>query len=167
MVTAAQGRQGTAGTDREAIQERGGRRLDGGSVGGCVGDDDEDVLDPSVASLVLDTAELGLDVVDPGLGLGRDHAVPTFGTETTNDAIPRSQIVRDRQRHLESEGQIRMQTSAEARQQRRLARVADRIRSRIGANPDIQADDGSDPAQLDSRDGLVSRPLDPPDLGTR
>ncbi len=166
VITAAECRQGAAGTDGETIRERCLGRRDGGSVGRCVGDHDDNVLDSSVARLVFDPAELGLDVMDPSLGLRWDDAATLIGaTKTTDNAVPCSQVVGYRQRNLEPEGQIWMQASAEARQQGRLSRIADRIRSGICANPDIQPHDRSDPAKLDSRDRIVPRPLDPSDLG--
>ena len=109
--------EGAAGADRETIRERGVGRLDGGAVGWCVGDHDDDVLDSGVARLAFDPAELGLDVMDPSLGLRWDDAVTVIGaTKATDDAVPCSQVVGDRQWNLEPEGQIGMQASAEARQ---------------------------------------------------
>ena len=118
----------------------------------------DDVLDPGVARLELDPAELRLDVVDPSLGLGRDDAIASSALRSTDDAVPARRSLRsarDLGRNVRSDA-----ARSEARQQGHLRRIADRIAARVGADPDIEADDGSDLGQLDERDRIVPRPLD-------
>ena len=97
MISTAKRRQGTTGTDWESVREDRGGRLDGGSISRRVGDHHDDVLEAGIASLEFDPPELRLDIVDPRFGFGWKEPGPVvYSAESTDDAIPRAQVVLDR-----------------------------------------------------------------------
>lgn len=151
--------------DRKVGQDRRRSRSKHITISPRVGDDQQDVLEATVAQLEHDSADLALTVDQSRLCLDREHRTPT--AESIDQRVPSSLIADDRQRDLRAEAEVGMKPIAQSTQQRDLPRIEDGIGARVGADANVKADRRADPRQLVDADALQRRPFDPPDLRWR
>src|SRR4051812_13385254 len=122
----------------EALTERFAQLTDDRAVVSGIGEHDNDLVDATVALALPDAPHQLLDVAHPGLGLNPDEKV----IETQND-VPGAAVVDVWKRHLARLPERWMDDSAEPRDQRLLAlvaqSVADRMKGETISNPSVDA----------------------------
>ncbi len=127
-------------------------------VCGRIGDQEDHIVDPAVASLASDPPVEGLDVAQAGLGLDGKTSV------TRRDrGVPGSGIARDRQRHLRSPDQVRTDPPAQPGEEADLGDVPDRITPRVGPDRKVETHGRADPRQQKQIGTGLTRAFDPAD----
>ncbi len=148
--------------NREVGQDRRGGRGDRVPVPPRIGDNDQHVLQATIAELEHDPANLGLAIDQTRLGFDRKQRCDA--TEGIDHRVPSSLITRDREWDLGSKAQIWVKSQTKATENRDLPCIKERIRTRIGPNTDIESDGGPDSRQLVDAHAGEGASLDPPHL---
>ena len=140
------------------------RRADpeGEPVGSRVCNEQDDVIQRSVALLEVRAPGSRLQVTQPRLGLDPDPEI-----RTEDRGIPRAKVSLDQQGHLGSPPQIWVDAAMEPLQQPKVSHVTEWIAVRIEAKAGLEADDRGDAGE-GNQAGLRRRgTLDPGDGGVR
>ena len=148
--------------NREVGQDRRGGRGDRIPVPSRIGDNDQHVLQATIAELEHDPAYLGLAVDQTRFGLDRKQRRDT--TEGVDHRVPSSLITRDREWDLGAKAQIGMKSRTKATEYCDLPCIKERIRTGIGRNTDVESDGGPDSRQLVDAHAGQGASLDPPHL---
>lgn len=126
-----------------------------------------------VPQLVPEASLEGLAVGD--LRLGLDPGAPWRRLPSGDLGVPRAEIAVDRERHLGSPAERRMKSRPETLQKRQLRPIPNRISGRVGADRQVEPDDGAigryerkvrilDLAPLELPDSCMRRADSAPDL---
>lgn len=102
--------------------ERGGFGREVSAVPAGVGDKQDDNLDSTVPLLAVQPTLEGLEVVENGFGFDRDPPIVTL-----DEQVPRSQVSEDRQRHLGSTSETRVEVRPQPIQEALLTSVTNGI----------------------------------------
>jgi hypothetical protein len=105
------------------------------TIAACVGDEEDRVIGPAVATLQRKPALRRLQIVKDGFRL--DRKAPT---RSPDHGVPGAQVALDRERHLGRPVQARMEARPKSLEEPNLAGVPDRVAGRVGAQSDVQPD---------------------------
>jgi hypothetical protein len=115
MVARRQCGQSGSGRYRKQLGYRCAGLPDRQTIGACVRHRKQDVVEPRVAALEHDPAGLRLEVVDPGLGFGRQRRSGLH--EAGDHRVPCALIAVHWQRHFGAHGEIWVQAGSDPVQQ--------------------------------------------------
>ena len=116
------------------------------SVRARVGKDQQDVLESAVSQLQHHPSQLTLAIDQPRVRL--DWQVARHAAQSIDESIPRALIARNGQWYLGTKPEIRVQSLAQSSEEGDLPCFEHGIRPRIGADPYVQPDRGTDSGEL-------------------
>jgi hypothetical protein len=160
LLTSSEGRQDGRLRTRERLSQTRPRNNEGGSVGPRIREQEDQAIDPAVASLELEAPRQSLDVRQSRFCLNRDTPAGP-----ADQAIPCTPVARLRHGYFRAPPQARVQRSAEPVQQSNVARVPYRIASRVRPDRELETDCLRQPSQHADACGTNKTTLDPADLG--
>ncbi len=168
MSTSREGLQHGTAAERELLHE--GRRggADRVAISMRVGHDQQDVRDPAVACLQHDPSRLGLQVHQPGLRFDVQDGRPVGSVEESFDPpIPGALVSVAGEWYLSAELEALVQPRPEAIEQANLTKIAQRSRTRIGVDSDVETNGRPEARELIDADVGQGTPLDPAGLRRR
>lgn len=113
MAAGSQRSQGAPSRDRERICDDGSGGIDGSTIGWCISNDQQDMINARISNLEHDPANLGLGVGDPGLTFDWQPGLVRRCLEEAGDpGIPRTSITFTRQGYLEPHRETLMDMGA-------------------------------------------------------
>jgi hypothetical protein len=140
-------------------------RRKGQAIGARVGNEEDDVSVGIVAQLQGEASLERLSIGDVRLGF--DACSPSARPLAHDLRIPRPQVALDRQRHLGSPAERRVEAYPETFEERQLRPIPNRIAGRIGADREVEADHGTVGCHELQRSILGGGSLESADLGMR
>jgi hypothetical protein len=139
---ASKGSEGLALTEPQVVEGAlGGRQRASISLG--VRHQEDHVILAAVALLERDAPLERLEIIEHRLRLDRDPPAPP-----ADERVPRAEVALDRKRYLGRPTEARMEAHPKPLEEADLPRVANGITGRVGPEPHIQADDGSDGSKV-------------------
>lgn len=156
-------RQGFARIEREVASQRVTSQLEGPPVRACGRDNEEDVFDCRIVSMLSKDPSLGgLQVAQAGLRLERVSA-----TAPPHDRIPRTRIPLPVERDLRAPSGIGGKSRTESPEQSNLGHVTHGISIGVEANTWHESNRGAEAAKLFQPDVTELATLKSPDLAAR